>query len=75
MFHVEHILRSYFFMSQLQLIFFCEIKIVLRGTINREYKCFTWNNLHANQSQASLLCLLVLLENCFTWNIALHSKP
>ena len=45
MFHVEHIFRSYIFMSQPQLIIFCEIKIVLRGTINREYKTF-----HAEQS-------------------------
>ena len=36
MFHVEHIFRSYIFMSQPQLIIFCEIKIVLRGTISRK---------------------------------------
>ena len=49
MFHVEHIFRSYIFMSQPQLIIFCEIKIVLRGTINREYKMF-----HAEQSAHEL---------------------
>jgi len=36
MFHVEHILRSYIFMSQPQLNIFCKIKIVLRGTISRK---------------------------------------